>query len=525
MLVSVLNKFRHLFLLDKPAQLFIEYNRTFFGHQSKNIDRHVLVEITTMHSSQIALSRFAHALNLKYPSSITAYSPLPSSLHYKILFKYTSLARVYQSFSDKFLHSFSLLNKNSLRVYNFIVENVLTKQDLIDLCIDGIYIGDLIYDHYIITNRLPTVDFNSHSFKDCVKSFAVMYEYWMSFFSANSVTAVLVTHTCYLLGLPARIAIQMKIPAYEVKLTDVYRLSQENPYSHANFYTYKEIFDRLPLNTKKHALSMATQSLRRIYEGKQNFDQPYMTHSAYKSDNNCTTFISRKKNVRILIAPHCFLDNPHPYGKHLFPDFYEWFHYLGNLALQTDYEWYVKSHPGTFIENLGIIDQFCSLYPFTHIPHDTSHNQLIEEGINFVLTIYGSIGLEYAARGITVLNASFHNPHISFSFNLHPRSFREYSTILQNAEKYLTIPIDMDQVRACYFMKYLYYNKDIMSKLSDSFRLGIQPYTSNFTTKSYCYWLSNISSLTEDKLQNLYRRFIDSGCYNIKELLLDDKYL
>ena len=53
------------------------------------------------------------------------------------------------------------------------------------------------------------------------------------------------------------------------------------------------------------------------------------------------------------------------------------------------------------------------------IPDTTSHHQLIEEGINTVITVYGSIGIEYAIKNITVVNASLNNPHISYNFNIH----------------------------------------------------------------------------------------------------------
>ena len=66
------------------------------------------------------------------------------------------------------------------------------------------------------------------------------------------------------------------------------------------------------------------------------------------------------------------------------------------------------------------------------LPSNASHNQLIKEGIDYVLTCYGTIAHEYAARNITVINASINNPHIAYNFNLNPRSKSQYIKILSN---------------------------------------------------------------------------------------------
>ena len=83
----------------------------------------------------------------------------------------------------------------------------------------------------------------------------------------------------------------------------------------------------------------------------------------------------------------------------MFPDFYEWLDFICKLSIKTDYEWYIKTHPKTFLENKIVVKDFVSRYPnIQYLSDEVSHNQLINEGINIVLTVYGSIGLEYAAR-------------------------------------------------------------------------------------------------------------------------------
>ena len=72
----------------------------------------------------------------------------------------------------------------------------------------------------------------------------------------------------------------------------------------------------------------------------------------------------------------------------------------------------ILKHTGIGIRDTKTIDDFVSRYnKIILIPNSVSHNQLIEEGINIVLTVYGSIGIEYASKNITVINSSLNNPY------------------------------------------------------------------------------------------------------------------
>ena len=53
------------------------------------------------------------------------------------------------------------------------------------------------------------------------------------------------------------------------------------------------------------------------------------------------------------------------------------------------------------------------------LPSNASHNQLIKEGIDYVLTCYGTIAHEYAARNITVINASINKNYINKKFKMY----------------------------------------------------------------------------------------------------------
>ena len=48
--------------------------------------------------------------------------------------------------------------------------------------------------------------------------------------------------------------------------------------------------------------------------------------------------------------------------------------------------------------------------------------------------IFGSVGIEYAALGIPVINATVNNPHINYGFNINPSSLKNYKKVLNNQQ-------------------------------------------------------------------------------------------
>ena len=49
--------------------------------------------------------------------------------------------------------------------------------------------------------------------------------------------------------------------------------------------------------------------------------------------------------------------------------------------------------------------------------------------------MYGTIGFEYAAMNIPVINASLNNPHIAYDFNINPKTRENYQKILNDTIK------------------------------------------------------------------------------------------
>ena len=218
--------------------------------------------------------------------------------------------------------------------------------------------------------------------------------------------------------------------------------------------------------------------------------------------------IKNKSKTNCLIAAHHFSDAPNVWGRLLFDDFYDWIEYLGKLSLKLDYEWYIKFHPLDHKDNLDTINYFTNKYKKFNLVHSNiSHKQLISEGINLVLTGFGTIGFEYAYYKIPVINASLNNPHISFDFNHNPSNLIEYKDSIINY-KNLKINFNKDQLYEYFYMRYLnnfYLYPDELSKNRDIEQID------DHSFKAYDRWLNLFNPKVDKNLKDKISKFIDSN--------------
>ena len=508
-------------IIDHYEENFIKHNKVLFNN-SQNKDNQILIELNHMQPNHIATSHFTKVLSKIYDAQLVGYRP---EIQFNLFTKLKSyildfkFKKIYQSFAvNKFL-DFDVNNYKTLanQLTNKLMLEINTKSDLENLIIDDVWVGDLIYDQYLASYEVPTVNIKSNELKKILFEFSILYYNLKTYFSKNKVKALIISHACYFMGLPARIAISHDIPAYQVNLQAIYYLSKKNIFPYYEFHSYKNDFEKLDITTKNNGIAKAKERLKLIFEGKTNVDQPYIVHSAYVHKKTSTKIIINKNPVKILISSHSFYDSPHGYGKSLFPDFFEWLEFLGELSNKTDYEWYIKTHPGIDTFDQKSIDDVISRYKkIILIPNTTSHHQLIEEGINIVITIFGSIAIEYAAKNITVINASLNNPHISFDFNIHPKSKEELKNIMFNLKSYVNKNLFSEDVYKCYYMKYLHHDFNIFFSNFDNVQKHMGGYNALFSSKIYNYWIDNYSPDRQSKIEQNLETFIFSREYKLK---------
>lgn len=504
---NVINELKRNFIVDKQTKQFIKHNKkVWHDWVTGNSNNIILVDFYGVAETNIARSYFLNILARKCQAVIKSFGP-PEKIPNYVLHK------TYQSFNTSG-HIITSLNKNQKHRQRAISQKIIaglqTKEDVFNLKVLGLWIGIDIYETYLKRYNKPTVFLDDPKLFDLVEEGIGLVIFWQDYFSGNRVKAVVVSHDCYLkFDVVCKVAYQVKVPVYFPN--PIYLSFVKKPHGiHTYFRNYRKMFNKLSAKEKRQGINLAKKQIKRRLKGEVGVDMPYATKSAFKSANNKKRVLARSKNIKVLICTHCFYDNPHAYGKILFVDFYEWLRYLGQISNKTNYDWYLKVHPdplpGTYKTIKTILKDFPNI---TIIPHKTSHHQLVKEGINFVLTIHGTVGHEYPALGAQVINAGY-NPHIAYDFNWHPQSLEEYEYFLLNLDK-LNKKINLKDLYEFYYMHHNYvYDDDLVFK---SYRqmLGDLNKTERIGSTIYGYFLDQLTNAKHKEILYNMKKFIDSG--------------
>lgn len=509
------------YILDSPSSRFITHNKSLWKNNSgdnKDVGE-VLFELNEMSSAIIAYSYLANALADKHNSKIVAFSESRRKWFDLLVENLvnSNVKKIFHSFNtDKFVYidRTKKQKEEADSIVNSVFPSFKTKYDVENLTIDGVVIGDLVYDTYLRSENLPTITLGDERFTASLKNSIEHYVFWRDYFNSHNVNAVSISHCVYNFAIPLRIAVSKNIPVYQISATHVYRLCADNLHAYNDFKYFPMYFKNLPSDVQEAGLKEGKLRLERRFSGEVGVDMAYSKKSAYSGIKE-ESVLKKNDRIKVLIATHCFFDSPHPYGNNLFPDFYEWISFLGEISDKTNYDWYIKTHPDFLPGNKYIIDEFIDKFPrFNLIPAETSHKQIIEEGIDYALTVYGTIGFEYAALGIPVINASLNNPHVAYNFNIHPKTIKEYEDILLSLGGF-DFSINRDEVYEYYFMKFIYNTKDWLFDDYSAMEKSVGGYSKQFTSKVYTEWLREWAEEKHVSILNELECFIESGDFRL----------
>jgi hypothetical protein len=518
--------------LRNPSALrdFLAHNRRVFkcGREAASASPIILLELNAMQSAHIAYSYLADALARTHGAQVKAYAQSAhTNLWQRVAFCVKAAIGwahfgVYKSFGVNEFLSIRLNSdqrRRARRLHADVLGRIHGTRDIEDLHVDGVWIGDLVYDTFLMTYRKPTIDPTTLLFRNFLLESLELFVYWDEYLTANDVRGINVSHCVYNIAMPLRLAVHREIAVFQTNLTHVYRMSKRDLFGYNDFFHFPTRFAAVPADVRKAGLRVAEARIQRRFAGEVGVDMSYSTKSAYGAARH-ERLLQESSKTKVLVATHCFFDSPHSYGKNTFPDFYEWLEFLGKMSERTDYEWYIKTHPDYLPGTKEIIDAFVVRYPkFSLLPSDASHMQIIAEGIDFALTSYGTIGFEYAALGVPVINASMNNPHIAYNFNMHARDVEHYRELLENLDT-LEFAIDRRQVYEYYFMQNIYNTDNLFFENCDRAIREIGGYDAQFTPLIYEKWLSEWAPDRHKEIGKAMHDFVSSG-----EFRMDYTYL
>lgn len=517
---------------DKSISLkkFNLHNRKFFFKNKKPNKKVFLIEFNGWQVIHIIFSYLINHFKNEKNCKIIAYecfdllNRFDPPWYKKYLWKigsslYLKTFKTFKTFgTDKFIKP--SYNNDIQSKAKFITKKFFKKDpqltDLENFKVNGVWIGDLIYDSYLKKYLLATINIKSPVFINFFNDTIKLFLFWENFFSQNKVEGICVCHAIYITGIPLRIANYKRIKCFSISNMNLINLTKSISYkkksngSDIQFKYFNEIFNKLPKETKKKYLIKGKKILNDFTSGKKKYF--YLKKNTYK--NKIRIIKNPKKSkLKVIIFSHDFLDSPHVYGNHFFPDFKEWFKFLDKIIKNTDYEWYIKYHPQSSSVTKKEIDELIKNNEnIKLINKNITNDQLYKIGVKFVLTVYGSVGSELPAYGINVINASNNNPHFNYNFCINPKSVKEYEKILLNLNN-IKNKIKLNDLYFFHFMKYLVFEKNLFFKKPSKYFVFLKEKPLQYTNKIYEYWLKDFNIDRHNHIVKNLKNFIKSNDY------------
>lgn len=352
------------------------------------------------------------------------------------------------------------LQEEADKIFKDVWKNLYTWEDWKNITVYGIRFGTTVIRDYLREN-VPEYDLRASSVEGFIKRTIGTIVSWYHYFEENDVAVVLMADAVCWEGYIRDIAISRGIPVYAVE----YIMQKAYVDFHGitdSFLHYKEMWNQLTEEEKQYGIEWAREHVKRRIQGScEEVEGAGATRSSYAAVMEDKRVLDDDDKMKILICPHIFEEDCYWCGEQIFDDSYmEWLCHLGELSEQTpNYHWYLKVHPFARRRDLMIMENFVKRYPkIKLLPINVSPHQLKKEGAKFALTVCGTIGHEYPALGIEIINAGI-NPHSAFNFTWNPRTKEEYDELIFNLEK-LSPKNNMDELYQFYCMHYLFYDRE-----------------------------------------------------------------
>ncbi len=457
--------------LDPRIRAFIDWNRAKWSQrpadESKGV---VLVGYSAWNPSIFCYGYAANFLAAPHGGAVRAFS-----FHEGL--EKTAVRPLFASFGAALGLSFAQSKPHralAARQADEIFRALRSKTDVVRIAVDGVPLGDLIYDTYLRYLPAATVDLADPGLRATIFETLLIYHACREYLATHKILAVIPDHTVYSqCGVLIRLALRAKIPVIFVPYNPRFLLNQidhpmrpgESPVCLRWPYPrFREFFATLTPEQQERARTRARTALTERLAGK--VDHAILVQVSAYNQTSATPLMRPSARPRVLVLLHDFCDGVHGYRDMLFDDCYEWLNHLLSRASETPFDWYVKPHPNISLPsreamnetNRRALADFRARFPqMTFLDAKVSNKQLVSEGVSAMFTIHGTAAHEFAYMGVPVVNAG-DNPHIAYDFNLHARTIEEYDTLIRRADA-LEVKIEKADVEEFFYMNYFFFHE------------------------------------------------------------------
>lgn len=397
----------------------------------------------------------------------------------------TRLDRIFLAFAGKVIYRNSNLfhDKEKIdRLYKDIKSKISNKSDVLAIEIEGIVIGDLVYDTYLRFANKPTVDIADKFLDDIIIEAINIFFICKQKLEQYEVKGLVSSYVAYTKhGIIARICLQKNIPVYTIGAyySLVHKVLNEYPSHSNNHFLFHKLFQKI--DKKEELLSKYKSVFEKRFTGEIDAATAYMKSSAF-SNTRSEELASLDWSNTIVLLAHCFFDSPHIYRSLLFPDFYEWITFtLDTLKEKKNLTILVKQHPNGLEANDEIFDLLREKYINTNIKFidkKTSNIQFFESRPKAIITAYGTAAAEFAYQGFPVLTI-YDNPFTAFDFTYLSKSIEEYKKYLQCIET-LKPKQYQNEIIEYYYMQHFHFLKTRNADYLEFTKYKGQTYSDDF---------------------------------------------
>lgn len=448
----------HIFVCDENTKEYIHFLSSIW--KRTNRVRHegiVLVPFYNRHDlATILLAYYGNYIAEKMNASIYAYMSFDSNyIDASEVFK-----DIYKAFNVETLIDSALnedLKKEAEEICDSVWDSLLTWEDWKNITVYNICFGTTIIRH-LLRAYIPSFDLKDQKMYLFLKKAIYTIVFWHHYIFENDIKAIFLIDGVSWEGYIRDIALTKGIPAYI--LTAEMAKATLDFHQGAPYKFFKKMWKQLTKEEQEYGIKWSKEHIeKRLKGGVEEVLPADRKNFAFAEGFSTNRILAQNEKIKIMICPHIFEEDCFYCGEQIFDNnYFAWLCHLGELSEKTpNYDWYLKMHPTSARRDFIIIDMILNKYSkIKRIPANVSPIQLKEEGMDYALTVYGSIGHEYPEIGIQVINAGL-NPHSTFDFTWNPKTKEEYDELVMNLDN-LEPKQDQEGLYQFYCLNYLFYD-------------------------------------------------------------------
>ena len=447
---------KNLIQLSSEDKLFCSYSSGKWNEQPQDTEGELLLDLMDYDHYIFQQSYIANFFRLNYKLEPVYYHFIAREkvllrLFFSLFRKFSRLDKLYKSFNCSFAlsqkkHKYSKELANKLKFK--------TKHDLLDFHYEGIKIGDLIYDTYLRTYARPTVDLEDERLEKIIVNTFDIYLTCKDYLDNHNVKKIVNSHAVYIqCAILGRLALLRGIDVYNFSWDRVlHKLSIDHHLPTPRHLEYKKSFAG-----KKNKDELRGEAKRRLegrLRGEIDPGIAYMKTSPYSDSNDSKKIFLDNGKPKVVMMLHCFYDAPHIYKDCLFEDFNEWVEFIFSRVEEMNVDLVVKPHPSPKPLNSVILEKLFTKYPNIRVlDKNTSNKKIIEEGVDLLLSVYGTVAHEFAYQGVKVLLGG-DNPCAAYDFCKLPKNKKEFEYYLMNIEE-ICLDLNKKEIEEFFYMHFI----------------------------------------------------------------------